>query len=72
MQKAKFSDMFTDALGRLEIKNVLGVIGFVGSFVYLFISHDGTGFGVAIGASIGLFVTTSVADSHLDTCKEKE
>jgi hypothetical protein len=58
--------LFTDAKDRPEIKYVLGTLGFIASFVYLFVTKDIGGFSAAAGVSVGLFVTGAVGDSVVD------
>lgn len=69
--KEFFKEIFTDAKGRPEIKNVIGVpavacgiiVGLLGLFI---IKVDYSAWSVFMGFSSGLIVTTTVADAVTD------
>jgi uncharacterized membrane protein len=66
----KFTDwireIFTDALDRPEIKNILGVPIIIAAVVYGLVTRDWVGFGALFGAGSGLLVATTVADAKID------
>jgi hypothetical protein len=62
-------EVFTDAQGRPEIKNILGVPIIVIAVIYGIKSRDWVGFTALSGFGVGLLVGSTVADSLIDSSK---
>lgn len=64
-------EIFTDAKGRLEIKNIIGIPAIVAGLVMgllglFWIKIDWTSWSIFMGFASGLIVTTTVADAVID------
>lgn len=59
----------TDAKGRPEIKNVLGIASIVGGGVYLFVTRDLAGCSALMGAGLALLGLTTYGDAQIDKTK---
>ena len=63
------SEIFTDASGRPEIKNILGVPIVVIAVIYGIKSRDWVGFAALSGFGVGLIFGSTIADSKIDASK---
>ena len=59
-------EISTDALGRIEIKNVLGIPIIIAAVVYGICSKDWVGFAALFGGGVSLLTGTAIADAHID------
>ena len=70
--KKIFAEIFTDALGRPEVKNVLGVPALAAGLVLgalglvRVVPIDWTGWGIYMGFAAGLVTVTAIADAQID------
>lgn len=68
--KEFFKQIFTDALGRPEIKMILGVPMFIGAIAYGIVARDWIGFGALIGTALGLMGLTTLGDAVIDKTRQ--
>ena len=64
--KKFLKEINTDALGRIEIKNVLGVPIIIVSVVYGIASKDWVGFTALFTGGVSLLFGTAVTDAKID------
>lgn len=58
--------IFTDALGRPEVKMMLGVPLIIVAVVFGIITRDWVGFGALSGFAVSMLVTTAAGDAVID------
>jgi len=67
--KKLITDIATDALGRYEIKVLLGVPTFVAGIVYAMVTRDLAVAGFVSGNGLVLLGVTALADAKIDMTK---
>jgi hypothetical protein len=64
-----FGDIFTDALGRPEVKMILGVPTFIAAIVYVFVTGNIPVAGFVAANALTLMGFTALADAAIDRAR---